>query len=139
MNRITFCGGESTGSVADRTINSAKNESTGSVGVRINDKAEDIQLKTLNRDTVSFAGKNYNDENKTTSIFETIVAAGFTAAALIAGLGCAKKYNCTNKITNQNVKNFIEKYGTDPCYKLCCNIKAYSLKYYNKILAVLKK
>ena len=76
MNRITFCGGESTGSVADRKIETAKQESTGGVAVksatakhestggvaaRIYHQDPELKMETLDRDTVSFRGKEADE------------------------------------------------------------------------------
>lgn len=131
MYRVTFCGGESTGGVADRKIETAKQESTGGVGIRTNNQTPEITMKSLDRDTVSFKSA-YQSKNSDSSLFAVIAGVGFTAAAIIAGLGCAKKYNLVNKIPNQEVKNFVVKYGAEPCYKICANTKSFTKEMYTK-------
>lgn len=137
MNRISFYGTETTGSPADRTIETAKQETTGSVGVRINEQEPEIKLQTLDRDTVSFRA-NTDRKDDRASIVGTIAGIGFTAAAIVATLGCAKKYNWVDKISNQKVKDFVVKYGTDPCYKACSSVKKFSVDSYNKVVDFIK-
>ncbi len=144
MNRITFCGGESTGSVADRKIETArqestggvavkgvtaKNESTGGVAARIYHQDPELKLETLNKDTVSFRAK---EENKGSKVAGTAAAICFTAAGAIIGLGYAKKLNWVDKISNPKVKDFVNKYGAEPCYNMCSKVKQTATDLYKK-------
>ncbi|MBR6127316.1 hypothetical protein IKQ21_06490 [bacterium] len=137
MNSVSFYGSETAGSPADRTIGTAKQETTGSVAARIYQQEPEIKLQTLDRDTVSFRA---NEENKSSAapVIGTIAGIGALAAAIVVGLGCAKKYNWVDKISNEKVKNVVTKYGTDPCYKACQSVKKFSVDSYNKIAGFFK-
>ena len=137
MNRISFYGSETNGSPADRTVETAKNETAGSVGARIYQQEPEIKLQTLEKDTVSFRGIN-DHKDSTTSVLGALAGIGIAAGAVVVTLGCAKKYNWVDKITNEKVKNFVTKYGTDPCYKACQSVKKFSVDSYNKIADFIK-
>ena len=137
MNRISFYGSETNGSPADRTVETAKQETAGSVGARIYQQEPDVKLQTLEKDTVSFRG-NSDHKDSSTSVLGALATIGIVAGTLVATLGCAKKYNWVDKITNQKVKDVVTKYGTDPCYKACRSIKKFSVDSYNKVADIIK-
>ena len=133
MNSISFYGSETNGSPADRTAETAKKETIGSVASRIYQQDPEVKLPTLEKDTVSFRGK-LDKKDSSSSVLGTIAGIGITAAAVVATLGCAKKYNWIDKLSDGKVKDAITKYGTDPCYKACQYVKKVSVDSYNKVV-----
>lgn len=120
MTTITFRGNESTGSVADRKIDTACNESTGSVGVRTKQGSIFSVDNEPERDVVSFRGRN-NEQNKTL----TAALMLGSAAALFGMMGLAHKYDWVSKIKNDKVKEFFRHTDvvTKPCHEACAWLK----------------
>lgn len=131
MNSVSFYGGETCGIPADRKIDTSKQETTGSVGYKSFHAEPEIKLETLDKDTVNFRGKD-NQENKSSSVFGTILGIGATAAIVIGGLGLAHKYNIFDKINNAKFKEYAGKV-TEPCYNWCSSVTKFCKENYQKI------
>ena len=124
---VTFRGGESTGGVADRKAETAKQETTGGVGARNNQDSIFTVDNELKQDTVCFRG--YDEEQKTsatTKVVGTLVG----AAAIFGLLAFAHKYNWAGKISDGKFKEYSDKV-TKPCHDACKWIKNNS---YDKIV-----
>lgn len=129
MNRISLYGNgnETAGSVADRQSVTAKLETAGGVGARIYQQEPEPEVKmppALDKDTVSFRGKD--DSEKGTSALGVLGALAFSAAAVIGGLACVKKYGVIDKLKEGKVKDFLIKYGNpaaETCHKWCAFLK----------------
>ena len=123
MTTITFRGGESTGGVADRKTETAKQETTGGVGARINQDSIFTIDNELKQVTVCFKANPEKKNNKST--FKTILGITATAALLVGGMGLAHKHDIVSKIGNEKVKNFFRHTDvvTEPCHKACTWIK----------------
>ncbi len=136
---VSFRGGESAGSVGERQIDTAKQETTGGVGAR--KKQDSIFLSEEPKcDTVCFRGQEYayTEPNENKSALGTFGALLGTAAVIVGLLGLAKKYDVVNKyIKNEKVKDVL-KYAdkvTEPCYKACKWVKNNS---YDKVVDFIK-
>ena len=133
---VSFYGGETAGSSADRVYSSAKLETTGGVGVRRNQQQEpEVNIdKTLECDTVCFKGKEDKEDSGLSFFGGAMLVAGATAL-IIGGLGCAHKYNWLNKLGDGKVKDFIKKGepAMKTCYEWCSKAKDFGVKGYNKI------
>ena len=122
MNPISFRS-ETAGGIAYKNGIASRNETTGGVGEKEPTPDSEIKYQGLDKDIVCFRGyESYSDKHKTSAV-GVLAGVSFTAAALIFGLGCAKKYKWIDKVGNKNVKNFLSKYGTEPSYKACQYIK----------------
>ncbi len=119
MNRISFSGGETAGSLANRKIN------------YLHEQIPNPQTPPM--DTVNFKGKDY--EEKSESFASVVFGALATAALLVGGLGLAHKYDVVGKLKDGKVKDFLRKSDTitEPCHKLCSKVKGYAVEYYEKI------
>ena len=124
MTTITFRGGETAGGVADRKIETAKNETTGGVGVRKNQESIFTVDNDLKQDTVCFRG-NQEIEKKSSTI--SIAAATVVGLATAVGLlGLAHKYDVVGKyIKNEKAQKFFRHTDTvtEPCHKACTWVK----------------
>ena len=125
---VNFRGGETTGSVADRPVETAKKETTGGVGARKQQESIFAVDNEPKCDTVCFKGREYNGVEKKNSAGEVIL--GTTGLLLIAGglLGLAYKYGTLNNIKNANKI-------TEPCYKACKWVKN---NFYDKVTSYFK-
>ena len=81
---VTFRGGETTGGVADRTVETAKQETTGGVGVRKNNDSIFAVDNEPKQDTVCFRGRKQDEGFSTTT---KVFGAATVAALAIAGMG----------------------------------------------------
>ena len=127
VTSITFRGGETTGGVADRKPESARQETTGGVGARNNQDSVFTVDNELKQDTVCFRGSG--DEKKTSTTTK-VVGTLIGAAAIFGLLGLAHKYNWVSKISDGKFKEYSDKV-TEPCHKACKWIKNNS---YDKIV-----
>ena len=132
---ITFCG-ESAGGVAVRFPKNPKPETTGGIGIIYEEPNDEIKCPNGTKDEVCFRSKDNSNGEK--SVLPALAAITFTAAGIIAALGCAKRYNWVDKIGNAKVKDFVTKYGTDPCYDACQYIKTKTIAGYNKVVDFFK-
>ena len=136
ISNVSFRANETTGGVADRTVETAKQETTGGVGVRKNDSIfVDNELK---QDTVCFRGSEYNQQKNSSPLKNLLLLAG-GAAAIVGGLGLAHKYNVVDKLFKEGkTKDFFKHTDavTEPCHKACAWIKRNSydkiVKFFNK-------
>ena len=135
---VTFRGGETTGGVADRTVETAKQETTGGVGVRKNNDSIFAVDNEPKQDTVCFRGSE-GDKSKKKPSAGMIVATLLADTAIIVGLlGLAHKYDVVNKyVKNAKAKDILGKADavTEPCYKACKWLKNNS---YDKIVNYFK-
>ena len=131
---ITFRGGETTGGVSDRKIETAKQETTGGVGARKQQDSIFTVDNELKQDTVCFRGGEYGEKKKTSN---TTIILGTLAAALatMGLLGLAHKYNWAGKISDGKFKEYSDAV-TEPCHKACKWLKSNS---YDKIAAYLSR
>ena len=139
MTTITFRGGETTGGVADRKIETAKQETTGSVGVRQKQDSIFTVDNDLRQDTVCFRANYYDKpEQKKSSVLGRIVAGTAFTALVIGGLGLMHKYDVVGKIKSDKAKEFFRHTDTvtEPCHKACAWIKK---NCYDKIVNIFKK
>ncbi len=116
-------GGETTGSVADRKIESAKKETTGGVGVRRNNESIFITDDKLRQDTVCFRGQDSSQKGPSTL---GILLGTVSGIALAVGLmGLAHKKDWVGKINNEKVQKFFRHTDvvTEPCHKACSWVK----------------
>ena len=119
MNNVSFLGGETAGSLANR---------------KIHYMCEQIpNPQTPPKDVVNFKGKDY--EEKSESMASAIFGVIASAALIIGGLGLAHKYDVVGKLKDGKIKDFLRKSDkiTEPCHKLCSKTKEYAIKYYNQI------
>ena len=128
---VTFRGGESTGGVADRTVETAKQETTGGVGARNNQDSIFTVDNELKQDTVCFRG--YDEEEKKTSTTKVVFGTLATAAAIVGIAGLAHKYDWVGKTSNEKAQKFFRHTDTvtKPCYDACKWLKNNS---YDKIV-----
>ena len=121
---ISFRANETTGGVADRTIETAKQETTGSVGARKNQASIFNVDNDLKQDTVCFRGAEQKNSKKP-STFSVILGSTIGLAALVVGLGYAHKYDVVGKIKNEKVKDFLKHTDvvTKPCHDACTWVK----------------
>ena len=139
VTSVSFRGGETTGGVGDRRIETAKQETTGGVGARNNQDSIFTVDNELKQDTVSFRASEDDKPKKKPSA--GLIAATLLAdtAILVGLLGLAKKYDVVNKyVKNEKAKEILNKTEvvTEPCYKACKWIKNNS---YDKIVKFFKK
>ncbi len=136
VSSVTFRSGESTGGVADRKAETAKQETTGGVGVRRNNDSIFNVDNELKEDTVSFRGSaSQSVKKRSTGTFITTLLAD---AALIVGLlGLSHKYDLVSKISNKKVQDFMRHTDvvTKPCHDACKWLKNNS---YDKIVNYIK-
>ena len=134
---VSFRGGEATGSVADRKIESAKQETTGGVGARASQDSIFTVDNELKQDTVCFRGAEKSEEKKT-SFAKVLFGTALTVAVVGGLLGLAKKYDVVSKIKHEKTKDILRYTDvvTEPCYKACKWIKNNS---YDKIVAFINK
>ena len=120
ITNVAFRGGETTGGVADRKPESARQETTGGVGVRNNQDSIFRVDNELKQDTVCFRGSEEQKEgtSATTAIFGTLIG----AAAVVGLLGLAHKHNWAAKISDGKFKEYSD-VVTEPCHKFCKYIK----------------
>lgn len=135
---IAFRGGESTGGVADRKIETAKQESTGSVGARKNQESIFTVDNELKQDTVCFRANPYQEQEKETSVlglFAKIVGGTIVLGGLA---GLAHKYDLVGKISNEKAQKFFRHTDavTKPCHDACSWVKK---NCYDKIINMFKK
>ena len=88
MNKISFCGGETAGSVANRKLNYLREQIP--------------KPQTPPQDTVNFKGRDY--EEKSGSVFSGILGTIAAAAIIVGGLGLAHKYNVVEKLKDGKIK-----------------------------------
>ena len=133
LSSVSFYGGETTGSVADRKIETAKQETTGGVGVRKNSSSIFV-TEEPKEDTVCFKGK----EKKNTSALTYLLGGAALTALLVGALGLMHKYDTLGKIKNEKVKKFFKHTDaiTEPCYKACSWVKT---NCYDKVVKLFKK
>ena len=123
---ISFRGGESTGGVADRKIETAKQETTGGVGIRNNPDSVFTVDNELKADTVCFKGYAAEESNKKMSPLAVALTVLGGTAFVVGGLGLAHKYDVVGKyIKNEKVKEFFRHTDavTEPCHKACAWFK----------------
>lgn len=138
-NTITFRGGESTGGVADRKIETAKQESTGSVGARKNQESIFTVDNELKQDTVCFRANPYQEQKKETSALGIITGTAVGVALTVGLLGLAHKYDVVSKyIKNEKAQKFFRHTDTvtKPCHEACTWVKK---NCYDKIINMFKK
>ena len=120
VTSVSFRGGETTGSVSDRKIETAKQETTGGVGVRKNSQDSIFTVDNeLKQDTVCFRG--YGEEQKTSATTK-VVGTLLGATAIFGLLAFAHKYNWASKISDGKFKDYSDKI-TKSCYDACKWIK----------------
>ena len=135
---VTFRGGETAGSVSDRQIETAKQETTGGVGAR---KRQDSIFLTDEPkcDTVCFKSQGYseNEPKKGVSTVGILLGLVGTTALAVGLLGLTHKNNWLNNIKNPKVKDVLKNADkvTEPCYNFCKWIKNHS---YDKIVEFVK-
>ena len=137
VSSITFCGGgETAGSVSDRQIETAKQETTGGVGARKNQDSVFIADNDLKQDTVCFRGQDNNRKKSSTGWFAATIVAD--AAILVGLLGLAHKYDVVSKIKHDKVKEFFRHTDavTKPCHEACSWVRK---NCYDKVLAFVKR
>lgn len=131
VTSVSFRGGETTGSVADRRIETAKQETTGGVGARTNQDSIFTVDNELKQDTVCFrGGEEGNKTSTTTKVVGTLIG----AAAIFGLLAFAHKYNWASKISDGKFKEYSDKI-TEPCHKAAKWVKNNS---YDKIVTYFK-
>ena len=138
MTTITFRGGESTGGVADRRIETAKQESTGSVGARKQQESIFTVDNELKQDTVCFRANQQVSEKKTSAL-GVIAGTAAVVAATVGLLGLAHKYDVVGKyIKNEKAQNFFRHTDviTEPCHKACTWVKQ---NCYDKVIKFFSK
>lgn len=125
MTTISFRGGgETTGGVADRKIESAKQETTGGVGARKANESIFTVDNDLKQDTVCFRANAQEPQKKTSALGVALwTAAGIAAVVGLAGL--AHKYDWVGKISNEKAQKFFRHTDTvtEPCHKACTWVK----------------
>ena len=131
---ISFRGVETTGGVADKQLETAKQETAGGIGVKRYDSiflAEEPQC-----DKVCFRGQDYPYEtaHKTSATAIALGALGVVGTAVVL-FGLAHKYDFLQKyIKNENILKYV-KIITEPCHKMCKWLKVNA---YEKILNFIK-
>ena len=117
-------------------------ETTGSIGEI--DEENPQKLATLDRDVVSFHGK---EEGKSNLLLGTLLTVGALAAIVAIG-GFAHKNDWAGKITNEKWRNFFKKSDvvTKYCHDACAYTKKYSIaakdycvENYHKVVNYFKK
>ena len=134
VTSISFRGGETTGGVGDRRIETAKQETTGGVGARNNQDSIFTTDNELKQDTVHFRGSQYGEQQKKKSTTGMVLGTLGTTAAVFGLLAFAHKYNWAGKISDGKFKQYSDKV-TEPCYNAAKWIKNNS---YDKIVNFFK-
>jgi len=133
-----YGGGETTGGVADRRIDTttARQETTGGVGVRKNQESIFAVDNDLQQDTVNFKGRD--NQNKKHSAVGTLLTATAITAGIIGLLGLSHKYDWVGKIKNEKVQKIFRHTDTvaEPCHKACAWVKK---NCYDKVVKMFKK
>ena len=111
MNNVTFMGGETTGSIAKRQLNTAPRNEVPR------------QIETLEQDTVNFRG--HEDKEKKSSTLGKIAILATTAALIFGGLGYAHKAGWVEKLGEGKIKDFVNTV-TEPCHDGCRKIKGWT-------------
>ena len=138
MTTISFYGGETTGGVADRKIETAKQETTGGVGARKTQESIFTVDNDLKQDTVCFRA-NTEREKKGTSTLGIIAGTAVGIAAAVGLLGLAHKYDVVGKyIKNEKAQKFFRHTDavTEPCHKACTWVKQ---NCYDKVVNIFRK
>lgn len=143
MNSISFCGGETAGSVAKLNNDSTTTIIEPKISFRAQgaETAGSISKQNIDttpaKDTLTFKGR---DEKKS-SVAGTLFGLVLLAGATIFGLGYAHKTNAVSKIKNEKIKDFFKNSNkiTEPCYNACCKTKDFFTKYYDKAKAHFSK
>lgn len=114
---VSFHGGETSGSVAKRNLNSTFRRQN------IIEQAPD---------KLSFKGKS---EDNASSFGKGLIMTLAAAALIVGGLGYAHKADVVGKLKDGKVKDFLKKADkiTEPCHKFCSKVKEFCQKYYEKI------
>lgn len=114
MNRISFCGSESTGSVAKRDFNQFHTI-----------KYAQPQSEVI-ADSVSFKGREEKNSSALTKGLACIVTAGLA----FVGLAYTHKADLVGKLSDGKFKDFMRKSDkiTKPCHDLCHKIKSFVTK-----------
>lgn len=115
MNKVSFHGSETAGSIGKRSVN--------------NIRKTPIQPQEPACDTVSFRGRDYDDRP---SFGSTLFKGAASIAVVIGALGLAHKKNVFGKLKNANLKKYINK-ATEPCYNICHKTKELVISLLNKI------
>ena len=137
MTTITFRGGESTGGVADRRIETAKQETTGGVGVRKAQESIFTVDNDLKQDTVCFRANQ--EPEKKTSALSALAWTAVGVGAVVGLLGLAHKYDVVGKyIKNEKAQKFFRHADTvtEPCHKACTWVKQ---NCYDKVIKFFSK
>lgn len=138
MNTIAFRGGETTGGVADRTIETSKKETTGGIGARRNQDSIFTVDNELQQDTVSFRASQPEEENRS-SILRPVLTTAAVITFLGGALGLAHKYDAVGKLFKNKEKTlkFFRHMDTvtKPCYDACAWVKK---NCYNKVVDFIK-
>ena len=120
ITNVAFRGGETTGGVADRKPESARQETTGGVGARNNQDSIFTVDKELKQDTVCFRGSG--EQKKETSTTAVVLGTLVGAAAVVGLLGLAHKHNWAGNISDGKFKEYAD-VVTEPCHKACKYVK----------------
>lgn len=91
MNNVSFCGGETAGSIGKRNINPSR--------------MDRIKIQTPQTDTVNFRGRDDDDS----SACSTLASIAVLGALIAGGLGYAHKSGFIAKIKNQNIKSMLKR------------------------------
>ena len=114
MNKLSFYGTESSGSVAKRDF------------TRQNVVQQVQPIPESMPDTVSFKGREEKNTSVLTKGLTLIAAAGLA----FAGLAYAHKANLVDKLSDGKFKDFMRKSDaiTKPCHDMCHKIKTFFAK-----------
>ena len=134
ISSVNFRGSETTGSVADRRIDSAKQETTGGIGARKNQDSIFAVDNEPKQDTVCFRGNEYNEPQKKSSAGSLLFGTLLLTAGTVGLLGFAHKYNWAGKVSDGKFKEYTD-VVTEPCFRACKWIKNIS---YDKIVEFFK-
>ena len=136
MNRIAFygVGNETTGSVGDRQPDTAKQDSAGSIGYTRHYLSEDINLpdSSPERDTVSFKSSEDDTTKKSSSVLGWVFGLAIATAAVVGGLGYAKKAGWIDKMGDGTFKKYVDKVAS-PCKDFCSKIKGWCKTGWDKV------
>ena len=135
---VSFMGGETTGGVADKQVETAKKETTGGVGVRKQQESIFAVDNEPKCDTVCFKGREYSGgSEKKSSTINYILGLSALTAITVGLLGLAHKHNAVSKISNEKIKDFLKNSEkiTEPCYRACKWVKNNS---YDKAVSYFK-
>lgn len=135
ISSVNFRGSETTGSVADRRIESAKQETTGGVGARKNQDSIFTVDNEPKQDTVCFRGTEYGEHQKKSSAGPLFLGTLALTAGTIGLLGLAHRNGWINNIGNENIKKYIDMVA-EPCHDACKWLKNNS---YDKVVEFFNK